>query len=90
MNAVYLMKYALTGGAVKFSLTDEEMIEFDEVGHVYTKVNKSVYRSVYYKKDLAFSLDEAKKMFEAMRVKKMNTLAKQVKKYSHLSLKITD
>ncbi len=90
MNTAYLMKYALTSGAIKLSLTDDEMIELDEKGHVYTRLNEVSYKSVYYKKDIAFSKDEAKKMFEARRIKKMVSLGKQVKKCSHMTLKFAD
>lgn len=88
MSTVYLMKYALTTGVIPLQLTGEQTENLSREGHVFCKPETYGYKSTFFAKDIALNLKDAENMFEEIRIKKLKSLDKQIKKYSMAEMKV--
>ena len=84
MKTIYHMKYALTGGVERIQLNQEQSEELESKGYFSIRGCYNLFRE----NDIAYTEEEAKNMFEELRIKKLQSLDKQVKKYSKIKFKI--
>lgn len=87
----YIVKYALTSGV---QVVDVEKREIKPSGvsdgYWYGKWDESHWGGTSLKegRDFSFDIKEAEKMFEEMKIKKIKSLDKQIKKISGLKFTI--
>jgi len=86
MKTVYHMKYALTGGAEVIQIDQKQSKKLKDEGYFTLPGFHNLFRN----QDIAYTEEEAEKMFEELRIKKLQSLDKQVKKYSKMKFKIKE
>lgn len=83
-DKIYITKYALTAGiktAIAHDCGDNLVFIHGDYGFI---------ASFYIDREAFTDLDEAKKRAEEMRVKKIESLKKQIEKLSKMEIKIND
>ena len=87
----YIVKYSLTSG-VQVVDVEERKIKpsYSSDGYWYGKWDESHWGGTSLKegRDFSFDIKEAEKMFEEMKVKKLKSLDKQIKKISGLKFTV--
>lgn len=83
-TTIYITKYALTDGI----LVREGEPTHTEGGYFYKYTPESYLTSAIYGKDVYLALEPALKRAEEMRVKKIASLEKQIKKLQTLVVKV--
>lgn len=87
----YVVKYALTAGLQVVDV-EKQGVKPSGVsdGHWYGKWSKTswVGQSLKEGRDFSFDIKEAEKLFEEMKVKKLKSLDKQVKKVSGIKFTV--
>lgn len=81
---VWYMKYALTSWVIKYAVVENEEDYFEVKG--FFPLDKP--EIIILKKDCYFSLEEAQNKFKDMKIKKMDSLNKLIKKVSSLEMKV--
>jgi len=84
MKTIYHMKYALTGGAEIIQIDQKQSKRLKDEGYLTLPGFHYLFRN----QDIAYTKEEAEKMFEELIIKKLQSLDKQVKKYSKMKFKI--
>jgi len=86
----YIVKYALTSGVQVVDVEERKIRpSCDSDGHWYGKWSESQFTDSFKEgRDFSFDIKEAEKMFEEMKVKKLKSLDKQVKKISGLKFTV--
>ena len=87
----YIVKYALTSGVQVVDVEERKIRpSCDSDGYWYGKWSESHWCGQSFKegRDFSFDIKEAEKMFEEMKVKKLKSLDKQVKKISGLKFTV--
>ena len=87
----YIVKYALTSGVQVVDVEERKIRpSCDSDCYWYGKWSESDGYSESFKegRDFSFDIKEAEKMFEEMKVKKLKSLDKQIKKISGLKFTV--
>ena len=80
---IYVTKYALTKGILKIEA------EYSGISEMMCDIFSGFYRCTYHgvNRDYTFTLEEAKKIAEKMKNKKISSLKKQIKKLEEMIFK---
>jgi len=78
------MKYALTSGVLSIEIDDKQLTSLESKGYFSIPGNYNLVRIG----EVANTINEAERMFEEKKIKKLQSLDKQVKKYSALKFKV--
>ena len=84
MKTVYHMKYALTSGVEAIQITKQQSEWLDKKGYFSIPHHYNLLQE----RDIAYSKEEAENMFEELKIKKLQSLDKQTKKYLKMKFRI--